>query len=64
LETIMSRHVIAAEPSNTILEMIQKLEHHEISAMPVVENGCVLGLVSADLLARRSLLRLLQSQVE
>jgi hypothetical protein len=32
--------------------------------MPVVEQGAVLGMVSADLLARRSLLRLLQSQVD
>jgi glutamate dehydrogenase (NAD(P)+) len=44
--------------------MVRKLEYHDISAMPVVEHGAVLGMVSADLLARRSLLRLLQSQVE
>jgi glutamate dehydrogenase (NAD(P)+) len=64
LEGIMSKQVIAAEPGDTILEMIRKLEHYEISAMPVVEKGCVLGMVSADLLARRSLLRLLQSQIQ
>jgi glutamate dehydrogenase/leucine dehydrogenase/CBS domain-containing protein len=63
LEEIMSREVVAAAPEDTILEMIRKLEHHEISAMPVVDRGCVEGMVSADLLARRSLLRLLQSQV-
>ena len=63
LEEIMSREVIAAAPEDTILEMIRKLEHHEISAMPVVDRGCVEGMVSADLLARRSLLRLLQTQV-
>jgi predicted transcriptional regulator len=44
--------------------MIRKLEHHEISAMPVVEKGSVLGMVSADLIARRSLIRLVQAQVE
>jgi glutamate dehydrogenase (NAD(P)+) len=44
--------------------MVRKLEHYDISAMPVVEQGAVLGMVSADLLARRSLLRLLQSQVD
>jgi glutamate dehydrogenase (NAD(P)+) len=44
--------------------MVRKLEHHDISAMTVVEQGAVLGMVSADLLARRSLLRLLQSQME
>jgi glutamate dehydrogenase (NAD(P)+) len=64
LDEIMSRQVIAASPADNILEMIRKLEHYEISAMPVVESGSVKGMVSAELLARRSLLRLLQSQVE
>jgi glutamate dehydrogenase/leucine dehydrogenase/CBS domain-containing protein len=62
LERIMTREVIAAAPGDSILELVRKLEYHDISAMPVVERGAVLGMVSADLLARRSLLRLLQSQ--
>ncbi len=61
LEEIMSREVISADPSDNIVEVIRKLEYHEISAMPVVEKGCVQGMVSSDLLARRSLLRLLQT---
>jgi glutamate dehydrogenase (NAD(P)+) len=64
LEQVMSRHVISAAPGDPIQELIARLEQHEISAMPVVENGQVLGMVNADLLARRTLLRLLQSQVE
>jgi glutamate dehydrogenase/leucine dehydrogenase/CBS domain-containing protein len=64
LENIMSRQVISAEPGDTILDCIRKLEYHEISAMPVVDRGCVEGMISADLLARRSLLRLLQSEVD
>jgi glutamate dehydrogenase (NAD(P)+) len=64
LDQIMSTNVILAAPSDTILELIRKLEHHEISAMPVVDDGRVLGMVNSDLLARRSLLRLLQSQIE
>lgn len=64
LANIMSRKVVSAFPSDSILEMIRKLEHNEISAMPVVDQGSVEGMISADLLARRSLLRLLQSQVE
>jgi glutamate dehydrogenase (NAD(P)+) len=60
----MTREVIVAAPGDSILEMVRKLEHHDISAMPVVEQGAVLGMVSADLLARRSLLRLLQSQLD
>jgi glutamate dehydrogenase (NAD(P)+) len=58
---IMTAAVVAAHPHDSILEVIRKLEHHEISAMPVVDGPVVLGMVSADLLARRSLLRLLQS---
>jgi glutamate dehydrogenase (NAD(P)+) len=61
---LMTRQVIAACPADSILDMVRKLEHHEISAMPVVSDGAVLGMVSADLLARRSLLRLLQSRGE
>jgi glutamate dehydrogenase (NAD(P)+) len=64
LELIMTREVVTASPEDSILGMVRKLEHHDISAMPVVEQGAVLGMVSADLLARRSLLRLLQSQME
>jgi glutamate dehydrogenase (NAD(P)+) len=62
LEAIMTRQVVSATPQDTILDMVRKLEHHEISALPVVDQGKVLGMVSADLLARRSLLRLLQSE--
>lgn len=63
LQEIMSREVIAGAPSDTILELVRKLEHYEISAMPIVEDKSVLGMVNTDLLARRSLLKLLQSQV-
>lgn len=64
LEAVMSREVISAAPGDTILELIRKLEYHEISAMPVVEGEHVLGMISADLLAKRSLLRLLQPPIE
>ncbi len=64
LDQIMSRQVITASLSDTILTIIRKLEHHEISAIPVIEGGVAKGVVSADLLARRSLLWLLQSQIE
>ncbi len=62
LEGIMTRQVVAASLQESILEVVRKLEHHEISAMPVVDAGAVVGMVSTDLLARRTLLRLLQSQ--
>jgi glutamate dehydrogenase (NAD(P)+) len=63
LEQVMTQKVITADPQDGILEVIRKLEHHEISAMPVVSGKSVLGMVSSDLLARTSLLRLLQSQI-
>ncbi|MCK4962329.1 MAG: CBS domain-containing protein, partial [Anaerolineales bacterium] len=62
ISEIMNSNVISVSPDEGILEMVRKLEHHEISAMPVVDDGVVVGMVSSDLLARRSLLRLLQSQ--
>jgi glutamate dehydrogenase (NAD(P)+) len=37
------------------------LETHDISAMPVVENDRVLGIISGDILAGRTLYRLLQT---
>lgn len=64
LDQVMSRSPITVAPGDTILDIIGKLEHYEISAMPVVDGDNVVGMVSADLLARRSLLRLLQSQPE
>ena len=62
LEQIMTREVVFAKPADSILDMVSKLEHFEISAMPVVDKGVVLGMVTSDLLARRSLLNLLQSE--
>jgi glutamate dehydrogenase (NAD(P)+) len=64
LREIMSAEVISASPQEGILDVVRKLENHEISAMPVVDGGAAVGLISADLLARRSLLRLLQSQID
>jgi glutamate dehydrogenase (NAD(P)+) len=64
LEAVMSRHVVSVGPKETILEIVRKLELNEVTAMPVVDEGYPIGLVSADLLARRSLLGLLQSETE
>jgi predicted transcriptional regulator len=59
---IMTRQVITARSTDTILEVVRKLEHYEISAMPVVAGEGVIGVVSSDILARRTLYRLLQAQ--
>jgi glutamate dehydrogenase (NAD(P)+) len=62
LDEVMTRDVVTACSQDTLLNVVRKLEHHEISAMPVVDEGQVQGKISARLLAQRSLLRLLQSQ--
>ena len=58
----MTRDVITACPEESILDVLRKLEHHEISAMPVIDAGQVTGLISSDILAQRTLYRLLQAQ--
>ena len=62
VESIMTREVVAASPDFSILEIVRELEHHRISAMPVVAEGVVLGMVTSDLLAQRYLLQLLRAR--
>jgi glutamate dehydrogenase (NAD(P)+) len=62
VEKIMTRHVISTAPTDSILDIVSDLEQNQISAMPVVADGIVLGMVSSDLLAQRYLLRLLRTQ--
>jgi glutamate dehydrogenase (NAD(P)+) len=62
LTEIMTRDVIAARPTDTILDVVRQLEHYEISAMPVVDDEGVQGVISSDILARSTLYRLLQAQ--
>jgi glutamate dehydrogenase (NAD(P)+) len=64
IKEIMTSDVITIMPGETIVEILRKLEYHEISAMPVVDGKIVQGMVSTDILAHRSLLRLLQGQTE
>lgn len=61
VEKIMTRKVISANPTDSILNIVTDLEQNQISAMPVVENETVLGMVNSDLLAQGYLLRLLRS---
>jgi glutamate dehydrogenase/leucine dehydrogenase/CBS domain-containing protein len=62
IDQVMTRTVICAKLDDPILDLVRKLEYYEISAMPVTEDKKVQGMVSTDILARRSLYRLLQSQ--
>jgi homoserine O-acetyltransferase len=62
LEAIMTKRIISAAPTSRIPDIVRELEQNRISAMPVVEDGRVLGVVSSDLLAQRYLPQLLRSQ--
>ncbi|MBU1343171.1 MAG: CBS domain-containing protein [Proteobacteria bacterium] len=61
LTKVMTADVITNSPDATIIDCIRKLENHEISAMPIVEDDKVIGVISGDILARRTLYRLLQT---
>jgi len=61
LTKIMTADVITNSPDATIIDCIRKLENYEISAMPIVEKDKVIGVISGDILARRTLFRLLQT---
>jgi CBS domain-containing protein len=62
LKTIMTREVVQASPDDSILDIVRELEQRQISALPVVEDGRVLGLINSDLLAQRYLLQYLESR--
>ncbi|MFX0007390.1 MAG: Glu/Leu/Phe/Val dehydrogenase dimerization domain-containing protein [Promethearchaeota archaeon] len=62
LDKIMTKNVVTAHPNFTILDIVRELEQYQISAMPVVEEGIVLGKVSSDLIAQRYVLDLVQSR--
>ncbi|WDP85378.1 MAG: CBS domain-containing protein [Desulfobacter sp.] len=63
LTKIMTADVIHTTPGATLIDCIRMLENHEISAMPIVEDNRVVGVISGDILARRSLFRLLQAHI-
>lgn len=63
LTKVMTADVITTGPDTSIIDCIRMLENHEISAMPIVDNNKVLGIISGDILARQTLFRLLQSMV-
>ncbi|MFW9941068.1 MAG: CBS domain-containing protein [Candidatus Thorarchaeota archaeon] len=60
LDKIMTKDVITASPEFSIIDIVRELEQYQISAMPVVEKGKVLGMVNTDLIAQRYILDYLQ----
>jgi glutamate dehydrogenase (NAD(P)+) len=61
LTKVMTADVITNTPDATIIDCIRKLENHEISAMPIVEEDKAVGVISGDILAQRTLFKLLQT---
>ena len=61
LTRVMTADVICTGPDTPILDCVRMLEHHEISAMPIVDNNQVVGVISGDILAKQTLFRLLQT---
>ncbi len=62
LELVMTKNVIAVAPDYSLLDIVRDLEQYQISAMPVVKDGMVLGKVSSDLIAQRYMSSLLQDR--
>ena len=56
--------ITPTQQRRAVKDIVTELEQNQFSAMPVVDDGKVLGMVSSDLLAQRYLLRLLRSQVQ
>jgi len=61
LEEIMTKEVISVSPDFSILDIVRELEQYKISAMPVVQQGKVLGMVNSDLITQRYVLEYLQA---
>ena len=60
VDETMTRQVVSCGPQDSILDAVTMLEQHGISALPVLSSeGRLLGVVTADLLATRTLYRLL-----
>jgi glutamate dehydrogenase (NAD(P)+) len=60
VDEIMSREIVSCGPQDNILDVLRRLEHHDISALPVLSpEGKLLGVITANLLATRTLYRLL-----
>jgi CBS domain-containing protein len=51
VDQVMTARVVTAGPGDSLPVILRKLEENQISAMPVVEEGKVLGLVNSDVLA-------------
>jgi glutamate dehydrogenase (NAD(P)+) len=61
LEKVMTTDVITVSPEYSIIDIIRELEQYQISAIPVVEKGNVLGMVNSDIIAQSYILEYLET---
>lgn len=63
VDWVMTKSPITTDPETDLVDAVELLIAHKISALPVVESGILVGMLSeTDLL--KYLLRLLNSQAE
>ena len=62
LTKIMTADVVTTAPDTSVIACIRILETNEISALPVVEHDKVVGVISGDMLVKKTLFRLLQTR--
>jgi len=48
LREVMTRHVVTADPLMSVEEIADTLLRLDISALPVVEEGCLVGIVTTS----------------
>ncbi|MFX1324780.1 MAG: CBS domain-containing protein [Promethearchaeota archaeon] len=61
VEKIMTKDVITATPTFSLVDIVRELEQYQISAMPVVDQGKVLGVVNTDLITQRYFLEYIET---
>jgi len=62
LEDIMTRDVVSVGPDENMFDILKKLEQNQISAVPVVEENSVIGMINSDLMAQRYLKQMVESR--
>ena len=61
VDHLMISQAVSVAPHHTVLQVLNQLEAHRVSAVPVVENGHVLGMINFDLLGHWYLPHLLKA---
>ncbi|KXA97444.1 hypothetical protein AKJ37_02990 [candidate division MSBL1 archaeon SCGC-AAA259I09] len=53
MEEVMTKDVVTASPNESIVNVTEKMESRNISALPVIEEGRgILGIVTSDLISQ------------